>query len=225
MAQDQTIIVGAAPPAFRRRTISTATGPCWKERPTREGGRRASSRTASRSITRGTSSSPTTSTPRRCSTCSWARTSTTSSAKPGSTRRTPSRCTPIRANAFGLPDEVLQENILGRSRRTWKYPDNYKPRHFRDWMNTFGQGIANNFLVPYNQKLWKGVALEDISVWLGGRVPQPSVEQIIDGAINIPKRAWAPTPLRLPAPGRLQRHHQRAGRASGRPGAAHQQRK
>jgi protoporphyrinogen oxidase len=100
---------------------------------------------------------------------------------------------PYQGNTFGLPDEVLQENILGAVQAYLKYPDDYKPKHFRDWMDTFGEGIANNFLVPYNKKLWKGVPLEEISVdWLGGRVPQPSVEQIIDGAINIPKKNMGP---------------------------------
>lgn len=100
---------------------------------------------------------------------------------------------PYQGNTFGLPDEVLQENILGAVQAYLKYPENYKPKHFRDWMDTFGEGIANNFLVPYNKKLWKGVPLEDISVdWLGGRVPQPSVEQIIDGAINTPKKNMGP---------------------------------
>jgi len=88
---------------------------------------------------------------------------------------------------------VLQENIVGAVEAYLKFPEGYKPKHFRDWMDTFGPGIANNFLVPYNQKLWKGVPLEEISVdWLGGRVPQPSVEQIIDGAINIPKKNMGP---------------------------------
>ncbi len=100
---------------------------------------------------------------------------------------------PYQGNTFGLPDDVLQENVLGAVEAFLKFPDGYKPKNFRDWMDTFGEGIANNFLVPYNEKLWKGVKLDEISTdWLGSRVPSPSVEQIIDGAINIPKKNMGP---------------------------------
>ena len=100
---------------------------------------------------------------------------------------------PYQGNTFGLPDEVLQQNILGAVEAYLKLPEGYKPKNFRDWMDTFGEGIAQNFLVPYNTKLWKGVPLEDISTdWLGSRVPSPSVEQIIDGAINAPKKNMGP---------------------------------
>lgn len=100
---------------------------------------------------------------------------------------------PYQGNTFGLPDDVLQENILGAVQAYLKFPEGYKPANFRDWMDTFGPGIANNFLVPYNEKLWKGVPLADISTdWLGSRVPSPSVEQIIDGAINVPKKNMGP---------------------------------
>ena len=100
---------------------------------------------------------------------------------------------PYQGNTFGLPDDVIKATIVGAAEAFLKFPDGYKPANFRDWMDTFGAGIANNFLVPYNEKLWKGVPLEQISVdWLGGRVPMPSIEQIIDGAINAPKKNMGP---------------------------------
>lgn len=48
----------------------------------------------------------------------------------------------------------------------------------------WGAGIAKHFAIPYNQKLWT-VPLDQMETsWLGGRVPLPDLEEIIDGALQ-----------------------------------------
>ncbi|NJD75858.1 MAG: FAD-dependent oxidoreductase [Candidatus Methanoperedens sp.] len=60
------------------------------------------------------------------------------------------------------------------------------PRNFREWINyTFGKGIADLYLVPYNEKIWK-YSTEQMSMhWVDGRIPRPPVEDVIKSAIGI----------------------------------------
>ena len=53
------------------------------------------------------------------------------------------------------------------------------PGNFREWIySTFGEGIAEIFLVPYNLKVW-GHPLESISIgWMGERVAVPDLQRI-----------------------------------------------
>jgi UDP-galactopyranose mutase len=51
---------------------------------------------------------------------------------------------------------------------------------YRVW----GAGIARHFAIPYNKKLWT-VPLDEMETsWLGGRVPLPDLDQIIEGALE-----------------------------------------
>jgi UDP-galactopyranose mutase len=63
------------------------------------------------------------------------------------------------------------------------------PGNFRDFIyRTWGAGIAKHFAIPYNRKLW-AVPLEEMETsWLGGRVPLPDLEEMIEGALQpVPK--------------------------------------
>lgn len=60
------------------------------------------------------------------------------------------------------------------------------PQNFRDWIYaTFGKGIAECYLVPYNEKIWNYPAEKMSKHWMDGRVPRPPVEDIIKSAIGI----------------------------------------
>jgi protoporphyrinogen oxidase len=60
------------------------------------------------------------------------------------------------------------------------------PKNFREWISyTFGEGIAQCYMVPYNEKIWK-YSTENMSLhWIDGRIPRPPVEDIIKSAIGI----------------------------------------
>ena len=60
------------------------------------------------------------------------------------------------------------------------------PRNFREWIvHTFGKGIADLYLIPYNEKIWK-FPTEQMSLhWVEGRIPRPPVEDVIKSAIGI----------------------------------------
>jgi UDP-galactopyranose mutase len=81
------------------------------------------------------------------------------------------------------------------SRRHYGGPDRRRgvvagaPRNFKEFIyQVWGRGIARHFAIPYNQKLW-AVPLEEMETsWLGGRVPLPDLEEMIEGALSpVPK--------------------------------------
>lgn len=60
------------------------------------------------------------------------------------------------------------------------------PRTFLDWIyRTFGDGIADCYLVPYNEKIWK-YPLDQMSAhWVDGRVPRPPLEDVLRSACGL----------------------------------------
>lgn len=65
------------------------------------------------------------------------------------------------------------------------------PQNFYQWIfQTFGKGIAEAYLVPYNQKIWN-YPLDMMSAhWVEGRVPRPPVEDIIRSAVGIETQGY-----------------------------------
>jgi len=60
------------------------------------------------------------------------------------------------------------------------------PENFRDWIYyTFGKGIAECYMVPYNEKIWKYPTDRMSLHWVDGRIPRPPVEDVIKSAIGI----------------------------------------
>jgi protoporphyrinogen oxidase len=60
------------------------------------------------------------------------------------------------------------------------------PKNFREWIYfTFGEGIAECYMVPYNEKIWKFPTDRMSHHWVDGRIPRPPVEDIIKSAIGI----------------------------------------
>lgn len=59
------------------------------------------------------------------------------------------------------------------------------PANFEEFIyQVWGAGIAKHFAIPYNRKLWAVPLTEMETSWLGGRVPLPNLEEIIDGALE-----------------------------------------
>ncbi|WOF16590.1 NAD(P)-binding protein [Methanoplanus sp. FWC-SCC4] len=60
------------------------------------------------------------------------------------------------------------------------------PENFREWIYlTFGKGIAESYMVPYNEKIWNFPTEKMSHHWVDGRIPRPPVEDIIKSAIGI----------------------------------------
>jgi UDP-galactopyranose mutase len=95
---------------------------------------------------------------------------------------------PFEVNLHGLPQGVIDECIEGARNR----PD-IQPRNFMEWIRaTMGESVARHYMVPYNEKIWK-YPLKEMSIdWVAGRVPAPSVEEMVKGAQGKVEREYGP---------------------------------
>ena len=121
---------------------------------------------------------------------------------------------PFQGALYGLPPDVIKECIMGaieaRFGTTGKTApstaragdccadggvtlpggnvaalDKRGPANFEEFIHqVWGAGIAKHFAIPYNRKLWAVPLTEMETSWLGGRVPLPNLEEIIDGALQ-----------------------------------------
>ena len=60
------------------------------------------------------------------------------------------------------------------------------PTNFKEWIyHHFGKGLAEKYLIPYNEKIWN-VPAEQLGLeWVEGRVPKPPVEDVIKAAVGV----------------------------------------
>ena len=67
------------------------------------------------------------------------------------------------------------------------------PRNFEEFIyKVWGAGIAKHFAIPYNRKLWAVPLTEMETSWLGGRVPLPDLEEMIEGALSPAPKPMGP---------------------------------
>lgn len=60
------------------------------------------------------------------------------------------------------------------------------PANFQEWIYaTFGRGIAELYLIPYNEKIWNFPPASMSAHWVEGRIPRPPVEDVLKSAIGI----------------------------------------
>ena len=64
--------------------------------------------------------------------------------------------------------------------------DHPEPAHFGEWVYfTFGTGIAEKYMIPYNEKIWNVAASEMSMDWVEGRIPRPPAEDVIKAAVGV----------------------------------------
>ena len=108
---------------------------------------------------------------------------------------------PYQVNNYGLPQEVVVENILGLLEAHNAHGRSAPPADYEEWIHrTFGRGIAEHFMTPYNRKLWAWDLKQMSYSWVEGRVPMPRLEDVIRGALQPPSKSfglnrefWYPT--------------------------------
>jgi protoporphyrinogen oxidase len=111
---------------------------------------------------------------------------------------------PFQGALYGLPPEVLKECLVGAIEARFgplkkeastsavagviakpqQAPKNFEEFIYKVW----GAGVAKHFAIPYNRKLWAVPLHEMETSWLGGRVPMPDLEEMIEGGLQpVPK--------------------------------------
>ena len=89
---------------------------------------------------------------------------------------------PFQANLHKLPSSAAKECLSGFIQAS-KNNHCKKNGNFLSWINqTFGEGIAKHFMVPYNTKFWTVPPQVLTCEWLDGFIPVPSPAQVIKGA-------------------------------------------
>jgi UDP-galactopyranose mutase len=92
---------------------------------------------------------------------------------------------PFQTNLYGLPPSMVKSCLMGYI-KAWcqQKPSTYN--NFRDWIYaTFGDGIAEYFMIPYNRKIWTVDPSEMTTDWFFNEsvVPAGSLDQVIEGAL------------------------------------------
>ena len=100
---------------------------------------------------------------------------------------------PYQVNNYGLPAEIIAENILGLIEAKYELSEPDLPPHFESWIyQTFGRGIAENFMIPFNRRVWAW-DLKDMSYdWIAERVPMPEIKEVLLGALKKPEKKYGP---------------------------------
>ncbi|MBU1061486.1 MAG: FAD-dependent oxidoreductase [Candidatus Omnitrophica bacterium] len=109
---------------------------------------------------------------------------------------------PFQANFYGLPKGVVRDCLLGliKARGSF-FSTNLSNReggsgegsngNFENWIRrTFGNGIAEHFMLPYNRKFWTIEPADITCDWLDGFVPVPTLEDAVVGAISSNTRLY-----------------------------------
>lgn len=100
---------------------------------------------------------------------------------------------PYQVNSYGLPAEVIAENILGLIEAYYELPQEVPPSDFEAWIyRTFGRGIAEHFMLPYNRRQWAWDLKAMNYDWIAERVPMPKIEDVLLGALKPPERKYGP---------------------------------
>jgi protoporphyrinogen oxidase len=98
---------------------------------------------------------------------------------------------PFQNNIRHLPPDKIWECVLGLLNVKQNKP---APVNFSEWiLGTFGQGIADCFLLPYNMKLWR-YPLENMSRdWIEERVSVVDAERVLKNVIlGEDDKGWGP---------------------------------
>jgi len=94
---------------------------------------------------------------------------------------------PFQNNIRHLPPEALYACVKGLTdldRRKQRGEPTPAFNNFEEWIRgIFGEGIAQHFLLPYNEKIWSTPPAEMNHTWTGDRVPQVDLERILKNII------------------------------------------
>jgi protoporphyrinogen oxidase len=92
-------------------------------------------------------------------------------------------------NGLGDLPEQANFDCLSGYVKAWherKANDTSAPADFANWIRwRFGDGIAEHFMDPYNEKIWKRPLGDITSDWVAGRVPDAPIEDVLRASIGI----------------------------------------
>jgi len=91
---------------------------------------------------------------------------------------------PFQNNIRHLKPETMWKCLSGLV-EIYRTPLRGRPRHFADWIEaTFGRGIADVFMRPYNFKVWAHPLEEMDHAWVGERVAVTDLVRVLDNILH-----------------------------------------
>lgn len=88
---------------------------------------------------------------------------------------------PFENDLFALDPEERAECLLSYLQNDWTGT----PTNLREWSYaTFGRGISEKYLLPYNAKIWK-TDPSDIALDWVSRIPKPPMEDVVKSAVGV----------------------------------------
>ncbi len=91
---------------------------------------------------------------------------------------------PFQNNIRHLKPDTMWKCLKGLI-QLYKQPITQKPNHFGQWVTaTFGQGLADVFMIPYNFKVWAFPAEMMDYNWIGERVAVTDLERLVDNVLH-----------------------------------------
>lgn len=109
---------------------------------------------------------------------------------------------PFQANLHGLPSRVVADYLIDFIKTLSHDIPGGPDTSFKDWaIAAFGKGIAEHFLLPYNEKLFCVSADKMTADWVSWAVPRPSVDEIVHGAFGVVKGMGYNSVFRYPKQG------------------------
>ncbi len=80
---------------------------------------------------------------------------------------------------------ALDKEEIFECLRDYLQNNNPKPNNLKEWFYyTFGNSLANKYLIPYNEKIWKTDPASMSLEWVE-RIPKPPTEDVIKSEIGI----------------------------------------
>jgi protoporphyrinogen oxidase len=91
---------------------------------------------------------------------------------------------PFQNNIRHLPPEEMRDCLRGLIRCA-RDPQVAHPANFDEWIRqSFGDGIARHFMLPYNCKVWAYRPADLCHQWVGERVAQVDLERVVRNIIE-----------------------------------------
>jgi protoporphyrinogen oxidase len=99
---------------------------------------------------------------------------------------------PFQNNIRSLPIDDLSACVQGLIAAAQNHK--VRPKNFEEWiLHSFGKGIADIFLVPYNTKVWACPPSQMGYQWIGERVATPPLDRILGNILmQRDDPAWGP---------------------------------
>lgn len=96
---------------------------------------------------------------------------------------------PLETGLYALPPQERAEALIEFLEAMFSRDPSWTPKTFEEWIRGFfGRWIAERYLIPYNEKIWKR-PLSQISadwVYTPGRLPVPDWRDVVRAAAGVP---------------------------------------